>query len=220
MQIHVPPQHFSTQGVDMSMFLYEFLFVVLWNAVTGSGIYNQLRPVAEDNCTYIQICNFEIIPARSYLECAVRVSNADSMLVLYDATGGTCSVCHPTEPDTQSVKELQRGQIYYTRGKCSLSWWRHQMEIFSALLVLCVGNSPAIGEFPAQRPVTRSFGIFFDLRLNKRLSKQSWGWWFETPLRPLWRHCNGFCVEGATGWHHDMDILKQPWLSQPRSRPR
>ena len=31
--------------------------------------------------------------------------------------------------------------------------------------------------------------VFFVLRLNKRLSKQSWGWWFETPLRSLWRHC-------------------------------
>ena len=46
------------------------------------------------------------------------------------------------------------------------------------------------GEFHAQRPVTRSFGVFFDLRLNKRLSKQSWGWWFETLSRPLWRHRN------------------------------
>ena len=44
-------------------------------------------------------------------------------------------------------------------------------------------------EFPAHRPVTRSFGVFIDLRLNKRLSKQSWGWWFETPSRSLqWRH--------------------------------
>ena len=67
-------------------------------------------------------------------------------------------------------------------------WWRHQMETFSALLALCAGNSPVIGEFPAQRPVTRSFDVFFDLRLNKRLSKQSWGWWFETPSHPLWRH--------------------------------
>ena len=41
-----------------------------------------------------------------------------------------------------------------------------------------------------QRPVTRSFDVFFDLRLNKRLSKQSWGWWFDTPSRSLWRHCN------------------------------
>ena len=36
------------------------------------------------------------------------------------------------------------------------------------------------GEFPAQRPVTWSVGVFFDLRLNKLLNKQSWGWWFET----------------------------------------
>ena len=59
-----------------------------------------------------------------------------------------------------------------------------------ALLALCAGNSPITGEFPAQRPVTQSFDVFFDLRLNKRLSKQLWGWWFETPSRPLWRQCN------------------------------
>ena len=46
------------------------------------------------------------------------------------------------------------------------------------------------GEFPTQRPVTRSFDVFFDLRLNKRLSKQPWSWWFETPSWSLWRHCN------------------------------
>ena len=62
------------------------------------------------------------------------------------------------------------------------SWWRHQMETFSTLLAICVGNSPVTGEFPTLRPVTWSFGVFFDLRLNKRLSKQSWGWWFETPF--------------------------------------
>ena len=64
------------------------------------------------------------------------------------------------------------------------------METFAALLAICTGNSPVLGEFPAQWPVTRSFNVFFDLRLNKRLSKQSWGWWFETLSRPLWRHCN------------------------------
>ena len=70
------------------------------------------------------------------------------------------------------------------------SWWRHQMGTFSALLTLCVGNSPVTGDFPTQRPVTRSFDVFSDLCLIKRLSKQSWGWWFETPSRSLWRHCN------------------------------
>ena len=70
-----------------------------------------------------------------------------------------------------------------------IAWWRHQMETFSALLALCAGNSPVPGEFPSQRPVTRSFDIFFDLRPNKRLSKQC-GWWFETPSWSLWRQCN------------------------------
>ena len=70
------------------------------------------------------------------------------------------------------------------------TWWRHQMETFSAFLAICAGNSAVPGEFLAERPVTRSFDVFFDLHLNKRLSKHSWGWWFETLLRPLWCHCN------------------------------
>ena len=66
------------------------------------------------------------------------------------------------------------------------TWWHHQMETFSALLAFCAGNSPVTDEFPAQRPVTRSFDVCFDLRLNKRLSKQSWGGLSDA----LWRHCN------------------------------
>ena len=64
------------------------------------------------------------------------------------------------------------------------------MESFSTLLAICAGNSPVSGEFPAQRPVTRSSDVIFYLCLNKRLSKQSWGWWFETPSCPLKRHSN------------------------------
>ena len=64
------------------------------------------------------------------------------------------------------------------------------METFSVLLAICVGNSPVTGEFPTQRPVTRSSDVFFDLRLNRQLNKQWWGRWFETLSRPLWRHCN------------------------------
>ena len=81
-----------------------------------------------------------------------------------------------------------------------ISWWRHQMETFSALLAICAGNSPVPDEFAAQRPVTRSFDVFFDLRLNKRLSKQSWDWWIETLSHPLWRHCNVF---SATRYDHE-----------------
>ena len=64
------------------------------------------------------------------------------------------------------------------------------METFSASLAICAGNSPVPGEFPSQRSVTRSFDIFFDLRLNTRLSKHWWGWWFETPSPPLWHYRN------------------------------
>ena len=79
-------------------------------------------------------------------------------------------------------------------------WWRHQMETFSALLAICAGNSPGTGEFPAQRPVTRSFEIFFDLCPNKPLSKQWWGWWFETLSRPFWRYCNALEVSKPRDW--------------------
>ena len=65
-------------------------------------------------------------------------------------------------------------------------WWRHQMVSCSTLLALCAGHSPVTDEFLAQRSVTRSFDVVFDLCLNKRLSKQWWGWWFETPSCPLW----------------------------------
>ena len=87
------------------------------------------------------------------------------------------------------------GVVYYTLMFVSCSgysctWWRHQVETFSVLLAFCAGNSSVIGEFPAQRPVTRSFDVFFDLCLNERLNKQSLGWCFETPSRSLWRHCN------------------------------
>ena len=96
------------------------------------------------------------------------------------------------------IYPLTRETNYASGGLPSLwisAWdesgtWRHQMETFSTLLALCAGNSPVPGEFPAQRPVTRSFDVFFDLRPDKRLSKQSWGWWFERPSRPLWRHHN------------------------------
>ena len=60
-------------------------------------------------------------------------------------------------------------------------------------------TGPLWGEFtvfPSQRPVTRSFDVFFDLRLNRRLSKPSRRRWFETPSRSLWDQCNVYlcCV--------------------------
>ena len=84
------------------------------------------------------------------------------------------------------------------RGKWQRNlWWRHQVETFSALLALCEGsplvsgrNPLVTGGFPSQRPVMQSFDGFFDLCMNKQLSKQSRRRWFEMPSRALWCHCN------------------------------
>ena len=83
---------------------------------------------------------------------------------------------------------------------------------------------PFVRGIPSQRPVTRSFDVFFDMHLNKRLSKQSWGWWFETLSSPLWCHSNEaitlrisrftsgtggcrygnlWCQQWQQNWHHD-----------------
>ena len=80
--------------------------------------------------------------------------------------------------------------IYYfhddvTKWKYVPRYWSFAQEIH-----LWPVNSPVTGVFPSQRPVTRSFDVFFDLRLNKGLSEQSRRRWFETPSRSLWRHCN------------------------------
>ena len=90
-------------------------------------------------------------------------------------------------------------------------------NIFRATGPLC-GNSPVTGGFPSQRPLTRSFDVFFDFRLNKRLSKPSWRRWFETPSRSLWRQRNdpeGFIVldfVGVISWVPDDSMRKMQFL--------
>ena len=82
-------------------------------------------------------------------------------------------------------------------GELGKAWWRHQMETFPLYWPFVRGIFGP-GEFPSQRPMTRSFDVFFDLRLNKRLSKQLWSWWFETLSSPLWRHSNGVKISLST----------------------
>ena len=97
--------------------------------------------------------------------------------------------------DDDNAKRRDYKSVFFVTRKV-LPWWRHQMEAFSAL--------PVTGEFPSQRPVTRCFDVFFDLCLNKRLSKQSWVWWFETLSHPLWRNCNAVNIRPshALSWLH------------------
>ena len=84
---------------------------------------------------------------------------------------------HATAPSTWSWLTGIAGSFLRS------TWWRHQIETFSALQVT--------GGFPSQRPVRRIFDVVFDLHRSKRLSKQSRRRWFEKPSRSLWRHFNG-----------------------------
>ena len=96
------------------------------------------------------------------------------------------------------------------------SWWRHQMETLSALLTLCGGNPPVTGGFPSQRPVTQK--LFWGMRLNKRLMKQSRGRWFESPPSSFWRHCNVVlpiwckCDDNDFAWTYWNISLNLYWL--------
>ena len=75
----------------------------------------------------------------------------------------------------------------------------HKLSLF--MMTSSNGNifrvtDPLYAEFTGHRWTHRSKAsdaepwCFYDLRPNKRLSKQSWGWWFEMPSWPLWRHNN------------------------------
>ena len=93
---------------------------------------------------------------------------------------------------------ISRGFFFQFRFHKSYSWFLDMMtssngNIFRVTGYLC-GEFTGPSEFPAQRTVTRSLDVFFDLHPNKWLSKQWWGWWFETQSCPLWRHRNEFWI--------------------------
>ena len=113
----------------------------------------------------------------------VRVQCVENTGISY--LGMDLNVCLPTAYGDFKSK----GEKLSSSGLVMYMMTSSNGNIFRVTDPLCP-NSPVTGEFPSQRPVTRSFDVFVDLRLKKRLSKQSWGWWFETPSRSLWRHCN------------------------------
>ena len=83
-------------------------------------------------------------------------------------------------------------------------------NVFRVTGPLC-GEFTGPGDFPTQRPVTRRFDVFSDLRLNKRLSEQPWGWWFETPSWSLWRQCNGYLETVSQMVYVIVKILSAHW---------
>ena len=117
-----------------------------------------------------------------------RSSNAESVSI---------SLCH----------HVHVFRIWYGLCPCRICMMTSSNENIFRVTGPCTGNSPVTGEFPSQRPVTRSFVFFFDLRLTKRLSKQSRRRWFETLSRSLWRHCNGL---------NHSHIIEQVRMIQPK----
>ena len=103
----------------------------------------------------------------------------------------------------QNIAKVPAKALLANKGECikqkpeSVMMTSSNGNIFRVTGPLC-GEFTGSGEFPTQRPVTQSFDVIFDLRLNKRLGKQPWGWRFETPSWSLWLQCNG---QGQMTWH-------------------
>ena len=109
------------------------------------------------------------------IKAIVMANNVQGMEHSFPEYGSGLFIYYPTmfsgDPLTNIMMTSSNGNIFLVTGP------------------LC-GEFTGPGEFPAQRPETQSFDVFFDLRLDKPLRKQPWGWWFETPSWSLRRHCN------------------------------
>ena len=156
-----------------------------------SPIYHtELIPIYTDN---MEVCeeNRCLVKSSVIMVWVQALPQVDKYLVML--CGTYCTLC---------------GWIIWKGTWLYWSRWHHQMEPFSTLLAICVGNSPVTGEghyfFPVQRPMMRSFDVFFDLSLNNQLNKQSGGWWFEMPSCPLWCHCN--VIVGNILWRMVYDM--------------
>ena len=127
----------------------------------------------------------------------------------------TLTILPPEKGDKHSLL-MSQCCVRCTHTFCLIMMTSSNGLIFRVTGHLCE-KSPVPGEFPTQRPVTRSSDVFFDLRLNKWLNKQqSWGWWFDTLSFPLWhwgrdKMAANFLttISNAFSW---MKIYK-PWLT-------
>ena len=140
---------------------------------------------------------------------SAMASQITSLAIVYSTVYSRCrSKKHQSSASLAFFREIHRWPVNsphkgpVTRKMSSHylnQWWLDYWRIYASLGLseltwpISLTADGLWSLLLSQRPVTRSFDVFFDLRLNKRLSKQSWGWWFETPSRALWRHCNARC---------------------------
>ena len=115
---------------------------------------------------------------------------------------------NPVDKPTAAIRLWLCSSLVWLRDAETTMMTSSNGNIFRVTGPLC-GEFTGPGEFPTQRPVTRSFDVSFDLRLNKRSSKQPWGWWFDTPSWSSWRQCNEERSQSVIGftnplrcWNH------------------
>ena len=115
-----------------------------------------LSPASDENIRYLSPTTSGFPSPRWYVKKAPQsLAHCHASVVWWAATGNN-TPCR--------VPRVNKGPSAGAGCLCRPWWESHEMETFSALLALCVGNSPVTGGFPSQRPVTRSFDVFFDLR--------------------------------------------------------
>ena len=156
---------------------YSFIYPynIYCNQVWGPGCKTNIESplILEKGCMDYSSCSSQILPVKSAI-----------------------IICHWVEP-TLSLGRMVWDMLELLYGTVFLML----ISIQTPMMTTSNGNDyrvtgPLWQEttvhrwIPLTKPGMRSFGIFFDLR-NKRLSKQSGRRWFDTPLRSLWRHCNG-----------------------------
>ena len=157
------------------------MFSLAW-ILSYQGLNSELQGLFPGNAKYLSLVHGGVVWLAHTAACEVTLKGmGKSTLPKHNTTQQSANFVH------------NPWDVLYIQKTCKFqhnTMMTSSNENISALLSLCAWNSPVTGEFPAQRPLTRSFDVFFDLRLDKRLCKQSWGWWFETLSRPLWRHSN------------------------------
>ena len=154
---------------------------------------NDTETVSMSLCCHTQrICrNIIFSPHHGDVIMGVMASQITSLTIVYTIVySGADQRKYQSSTSLAFVWGIHRWPVY------SPHKWpvTRKMFPFDDVIMACRENlkksdlNPVTGEFPAQRRVGRCFKVFFGLRLNKRLSKQSWGWWVETPSLSLWRH--------------------------------
>ena len=105
----------------------------------------------------------------------------------------------------QQPHRINGSMFHEERFQIAVQFQRRMMTSWNENISHVTG--PLCGEFgghrwSSQRPVTRNFDVIVDLRQNKRLSKQSGCWWFGTPWRSWWSHCNGEVMGKLNAGYH------------------